>query len=144
MTSTREAIYSALFALVSGLSGFVTTSRRLRHWTDVAPEEKPALFQAQKTQGAAPVTNQPTRWHLYADLFVYVDTGQDPDAVPATLLNNLVDAIDAALSPNPVTAAPQTLGGLVTYCRISGTILTDEGTLGSQAVAIIPVEILAT
>jgi hypothetical protein len=35
-----------------------------------------------------------------------------------------------------------TLGGLVNYCRIEGDIETDEGLLGEQAVAIIPVSIL--
>ncbi len=149
MTNAREAIFSALFALVSGLTGFVTTSRRLMHWTDVTADMQPALFQAQKTQGADPRTGSPTKWRLHADLYLYTNLGSQtgggdtPDATPATQLNNFIDAIDAALAPNPATGAPQTLGGLVQYCRISGTVETDEGVLGAQAVAIIPVEILA-
>ena len=36
----------------------------------------------------------------------------------------------------------QTLGGLVSDCWISGKIETDEGALGGQAVAIIPIEMI--
>ena len=37
----------------------------------------------------------------------------------------------------------QTLGGLVHDCRIAGDIETDEGRLGDQAVAIIPIEMMS-
>lgn len=141
MNVTREAIYSALFALVSNLPGIVTSSRRLRHWTDVSPDEQPALFQAQIRQTAAAHTGAPTKWLLRADLYLYANSGQDPNAVPATALNNLMDAIEAALAPGPGQTV-QNLGGIVHYCRISGEVMTDEGVLGAQAVAIIPVEIL--
>jgi hypothetical protein len=57
--------------------------------------------------------------------------------LPAIALNQLVDAIELALSPGPAFEE-QTLGGLVSHCRIVGEIETDEGVLGDQAVAIIP------
>lgn len=143
MLSGREAIYSALFDLVSNVPGLVTKSRRLKHWDDVAAEMQPALFQAQKTQAAQPrPQGTPAKWTLRAELFLYVNSGQDPEAVPATQLNDFMDAIEAALAPSPVSGL-QTLGGLVQHCWISGEVLTDEGTLGPQAVAIIPIEILA-
>jgi hypothetical protein len=141
MNVARESIYSALWALVSGIPGLVTASRRLVHWSDVPPEAQPALFQAQKDQAAEPHLGLPTKWRLRAELFLYVNSGADMTLVPATQLNNFVDAIDAALAP-PIGQVAQTLGGLVQYCRISGEVLTDEGVLGPQAVAIIPIEIL--
>ena len=143
MLSGRETIYSALFTLVSSVPGLVTTSRRLVHWSDVSPEMQPALFQAQINQAAQPrPEGLPTRWTLKADIWLYVNTGQDPGAIPAILLNNFMDAIEAALAPSLVTGK-QTLGGLVSHCWIAGEVLTDEGTLGPQAVAAIPIEILA-
>lgn len=142
MQNSRESIYLALFTLVAAVPGFVTTSRRLRHWDDVTAAEQPALFQAQKTEVAATRFGMPTKWHLHADLALYVNTGQDPTAISATLLNGFIDAIEAALAPNPGTGV-QTLGALVSHCWIEGTIQTDEGTLGAQAVALIPIEILA-
>jgi hypothetical protein len=59
-------------------------------------------------------------------------------------MNPLLDALTAALAPpNPVENV-QTLGGLVAHCWIEGGIQTDEGVLGGQSVAIVPIRILAT
>jgi hypothetical protein len=139
---TRETIYAALFAKVSAISGLVTASRRLRHWSDVKSSEQPALFQIQKTEDPTQKRGLPTVWNLDADLYLYVHSGKDHSAIPSTQLNRFLDAIEAALAPtDPVTNA-QTLGGLVSHCWISGRIETDEGVLGDQAVAIIPVAIL--
>jgi hypothetical protein len=142
MAISREAIYSALWAKVAGLAGIVTASRRLRHWDDVSPEEQPALFQTQKEQAPEQKYGLPPKWRLYADLYVYVNSGQDPLAVPAIALNEMIDAIEAAIAADPVSGV-QTLGGLASHCWINGKIETDEGVLGAQAVAIIPIEILA-
>jgi len=71
---------------------------------------------------------------------VHASTCNTADVV--TTLNNEVDAIVAALDREPASGM-QTLGGLVHDCRIAGDIETDEGRLGQQAVAIIPIEIIA-
>ena len=134
---SREAVYSALFARVSAAAGFATTSRRLQMWTDVPPGAQPALFQAQRSEQVTQVTNRPPIWKFHVDLYIYA-YATDNGVSPAIQLNALVDAVEAALAP---TFENQTLGGLVTYARISGQIQTDEGVLGQQAVAIIPVEI---
>jgi hypothetical protein len=139
----REPIYAALFALAAGAGGFVTAERRLRHWSDVAPAEQPALFVSQKSESAAVQTlGAPTVWTLSVDLYVYVHSS-DPYRAPATVLNPLIDAVEAALLPDPVTGV-QTLGlpGMVQHAYLAGKIATDEGVLGDQAVAIVPVEIL--
>ena len=138
---SREAIYSALFAAVSGAAGFVTRSRRLRHWSDVAAAEQPALFQIQKSETAKQRRGLPAQWTLAVDLFLYAHA-PDELAPPASTLNPLLDAVEAALAPDPVSGI-QTLGGLVSHCWIEGKIETDEGVLGGQAVAVIPVLLLA-
>ncbi|HLI20183.1 MAG TPA: hypothetical protein VKV32_03635 [Stellaceae bacterium] len=137
---TREPIYAALFALVSSCADFVTVSRRLRHWSDVGAAEQPALFQIQKSEAAEERASLPPKWRAAVDLYIYA---QAPDEVtpPATIVNPLLDAIEAALAPDPFTNV-QSLGGLVSHCWIAGKIMTDEGVLGGQAVAIVPIEIL--
>jgi len=136
----REPIYAALFALLAASGGYVTTSRRLLHWNDVSKEQQPALFQAQRNELAKTDTGKPTVWTLNVDVYVYVRT--DGGAPPGPILNPLLDAIEAALAP--AGSNVQTLGGLVHYARIDGAIETDEGTLGDQAVAIIPISILCS
>lgn len=135
----REPIYAALFDKVANIPGIVTSSRCLRHWNDVNPAEQPALFQTQKGEDAVIKDGFPTKWLIGADLYLYCHTGNDPDAVPSTELNNLLDAIEEALKPD--FTGYQTLGGLVFDCRIDGKIETDEGLLGPQSVAIIPIKI---
>lgn len=139
----REAIYGSLFALLAGAGGFVTASRRLRHWSDVAAPEQPALFMVQKHETATRRPGLPPRWTLAVDLFVYA---RAPDDVsPAgPVINPLLDAIEAALAPLGQDAArnAQTLGGLAYQAWIAGQVETDEGVLGGQAVAIIPIEII--
>jgi hypothetical protein len=139
----REAIYRALWALGADAAQFVTASRRMRHWNEVAPAEQPALFLAEKGgQAAVKALGAPAVWTLHADFYLYVHSS-DPYAAPAALLNPLIDALEQALAPSPVTGI-QTLGlpQMVQHAYIAGKVETDEGVLGDQAVAIVPVEIL--
>ena len=140
---SREPIYAALFALAAAAGGFVTADRRLRHWSDVAPAEQPALFLSQKSETATvQALGAPTVWTLSVDLYVYVHSS-DPYRAPATMLNPLLDAVEAALLPDAVTGV-QNLGlpAMVQHAYIAGKVETDEGVLGDQAIAIVPVEIL--
>lgn len=139
----REPIYTALFRLLEAAADFATVDRRLRHWSDVAPAEQPALFMAQKSELASINTlGAPAVWTLAVDLYLYVHSS-DPYLAPATMLNPLLDAVEAALAPSAATGL-QDLGlpAAVQHAFIRGKIETDEGVLGDQAVAIVPVEIL--
>ena len=139
----REPIYAALFDLAAGAAGFVTAERRLRHWSDVASAEQPALFMTQKSEVASVKTlGAPTVWTLLIELYLYAHSS-DPYLSPATVLNPLVDAVEAALAPAATTGL-QDLGlpSMVQHAVIAGKIETEEGVLGDQAIAIIPVEIL--
>lgn len=84
----------------------------------------------------------PISWTLYADFYVYVHSS-DPYLAPAMLLNPLLDALEAVLAPSPATGI-QNLGlpAMVQHAYIAGKVETDEGVLGDQAIAIVPVEIL--
>ncbi|HLI13480.1 MAG TPA: hypothetical protein VKY65_17955 [Alphaproteobacteria bacterium] len=152
MNVTREQIYGALFARLQALGPTsqggngtaVTVSRRLRHWRDLRPEQQPAIYMVQRHERPSEARGRVAYWELHVDLYVYAHAGADPTAVPATLLNAIFDQLEAALAPDPVSGA-QTLGGLVSHCWIDPAgIETDEGALGEQAVAIVPVGIRAT
>jgi hypothetical protein len=139
----RETIYATLWALGAGTARFTSASRRLRHWSGVAPAEQPALFMSEK--GGSAVIKRlgaPIVWTLHADFYIYAHSS-DPYLAPGTILNPLIDALEAALAPSPTTGI-QNLGlpEMVQHAYITGKVETDEGVLGDQAVAIIPVEIL--
>jgi hypothetical protein len=139
----REPIYAALFARVAGAANFVTTGRRLRHWSGLTPAEQPALFMRQKTEVAkVPTLGAPIVWTLIVDLYLYAHAS-NPYLAPAAILNPLIDAVEATLMPLAATGV-QDLGlpAMVQHAYIAGKIETDEGVLRDQAVAIIPVEIL--
>jgi hypothetical protein len=140
---SREPIYAALFGLLEAAADFAVVDRRLRHWSSVSPAEQPALFMAQKSELASVRTlGAPTVWTLSVDLYVYAHSS-DPYLAPATVLNPLIDAVEAALAPSATTGI-QDLGlpAAVQHAYISGKIETDEGVLGDQAIAIVPLEIL--
>ena len=143
MNIPREAVYAALFSLLAATSGIKTSSRRLKMWTEVAPPDQPALFMVQRHESSKVTTRVPTIHELYVDIILYGNNGgQDQSSTaPMSILNPIVDAIEAKLLPG-AGSMDQTLGGLVERCRIDGDIQTDEGALGDQAVVIIPVTIL--
>lgn len=135
----REPIYSALFALVSGLGGIRLASRRARAFADVGSGDQPALFMEQKSEQQDVSTKMPGKWTLHVDLLIYVNTGgNEPSVVPASVLNPILDAVCAALVPPP-QLGEQTLGGLVARCRVNGSIEIVEGVQGDQAFAVVPV-----
>ncbi|HKS89634.1 MAG TPA: hypothetical protein VJR70_09365 [Stellaceae bacterium] len=139
----REPIYAALFALAAGAADFVTAERRLRHWSEVAPAEQPALFMRQRGEGASvPTLGAPAVWKLAVELYVYAHSG-DPYTAPTSILNPLIDAVEAALAP-PSATGVQDLGlpAMVRHAYIAGRLVADEGLLRDQAVAIVPIEIL--
>src|SRR5438552_13145039 len=126
----RETIYVALWELGASAARFTSTDRRLRHWSDLAPAEQPALFMSEKGgQAAVKKLGAPIVWTLYADFYVYAHTS-DPYLTPATILNPLLDALEAALLPSPTTGI-QDLGlpQMVQHAYIAGKIQTDEGVL---------------
>ncbi|GLR26513.1 hypothetical protein [Limnobacter litoralis] len=137
----REQIYKALFDLIGGVSNFVTKSRKLKFIDEMSRVDMPALFQVQVDETPSTTTGQPTRWTLSLELYVYVDVGEDESVSPSEVMNPILDSITNAFDPSPVSAR-QTLGGLVHYARIGGQIRTGDGATQSQAIAIIPVEIM--
>jgi hypothetical protein len=137
----REAIYSALFKLISGIDGVETFSRILAHWDDVSPNMQPAMYMTCVSQRAEQVTGFPTKYVLDAKIWLYTHRDTNGE-VPSVQINNLLDKLDAVMRPPSNPTFKQTLGGLVEHCWIDGEIATDEGTLGNQSVAIATIRML--
>ena len=141
---SREAAFSALFAVVSSAYPWGLASRRLRMWNETPAVFRPALFQVeagpetyQWTQSAAP------RRTLEAKLFLYFDS-RNPNVPGASGLNAAIDALDAVLTPIGVDASlgRQTLGGAVYDCRISGVPIRDCGDLDGDGLAVVAVRLV--
>jgi hypothetical protein len=146
---TREPIYAALFEFFSGLTAggsplFKVATRRPDHWEAFPPEEQPALLMRQRSEVAQHRLMLPTKWTFNLDLMLYVHTGasQDTTVIPEQLLNPLLDAIEASFAVDDLPNNACTLGGLVSYAAIDGTVEEFLGSSGDQAVAIVPIRIL--
>jgi hypothetical protein len=137
--STREAYIDALYQTLITSSTFHTTGRRLVLWNLV--NEQPALFLRHVGDDNPPrPTRIPPRTVIDCEPWIYAKA-PDPDSIPETVLNNLLDDIDRALQPAPASEA-QTLGGLVTHCWIEGRIEIHPGDLDGQGIAVVPIKML--
>jgi len=138
----REEIYAALFALVSASQAFVTTTRRIKEYSDVDRDTQPALLQIELGEKWNTRIGMPPVVTLSARLFLYCEEN-DPAAPVSTQMNALLDAVMAALAPPVLPHAPfrQTLGGLVSHAGIAGDVTIAEG-LSGQSEAIVSIEIL--
>lgn len=137
----RNAIHTALQSLYAGLPTVVTFSDRLQGWDEVPPSAQPAVFLVKGDEGIDELKGQPSVVYLDYRLWIYTHE-TDRRLSPAVQLNDILDALQER--SKPVVGHKQTLGGLVEHAWISGTIETDEGTLGDQAVAILPLRIQTT
>lgn len=145
MTMQREPIYAAAFAKFATLPGIVTASRKPKTWEDVPPEDTPALLMLVRREHQDRQVNMPTRWTFDVELLLYVHTGaqNDPDIVPAQVLNPILDVVGGALPVDDTVGNRCTLGGLVYSAAINGEIEIFPGNLGDEAVATIPLRIIA-
>jgi hypothetical protein len=148
-TLTMDMPASADATDASFRAGFVSESplqaRLLRHWSDMQAAEQPVLFITQTGETAERRVGQLTKWTLDVLVYVYIQSQSDRYPV-APSMNALLGAVRGAMQPDssgPGRASfRNTLGGLVFDCEISGKIETDEGVLGQQGVAKIPIRII--
>lgn len=150
MNQARETIYAAVLAALQGKlsTNFPTISRRMQAWSELSPEQQPAIFQVQKGEDVQySGRGIPPRYKLTVDLEVYAyyqASNEDPASALSSVINPLLDAIETAFAPDPVTGM-QTLNiAGVSHCWIEGTIEIFEGDLNSQIMAVVPVSILTT
>lgn len=138
---TREQVLSSLFSLLTASAAYATASRRLQLWTD-SGLKFPCLFMAERGDTYVRATEStPGTVTVLVEVYIYTQPALDSGVIPATLLNNLLDALDTALAPSPLTGL-QTLGNLVSHCWVEGKVMKDPGDLDGFGVAVVPVKIL--
>jgi hypothetical protein len=145
MTVTREQVANALFDLLVGSGDYKSSSRRFQTWDQIASVDKPALYMVEyKETHTKKNLITPAVRTLDIDVYIFIKTGLDPNTVPISDLNDLVDAIDPTSGGvlKPGLHGQQTLGGLVVDCYIDGEIIKVPGDLDGQGVAIIPVKVI--
>jgi hypothetical protein len=141
---TRETVFQALFNLVATVPGFKVTTRRYIRPSAVEAINTPILMtweQPEKTEGSERGLRK--RWWEVWLIIVYYNN--DQNVAGATLLNPLIDAVEAALMPDNPVHQTQTLGGLVQAVYIDGATvkaISDVDIDHGQGGAVIPVKIL--
>lgn len=120
-------------------TGFLTSSRRFQWWGSVSAQ--PALF-LRDTDEELEYQQQQQVQTIKAEIWIYSNAGQNPDVAPVTALNNLLDAVQDALTPDDPMQQRFTLGGLVFWCRMSGKVDKEPGDANGQAIAAADVEII--
>ena len=139
---SREAIAVALFNVLQTIPGINFYYRRPALWDETTP--MPALYMGQTDENAT-YSGDNTALGLYSIEFpvtIYINAGLDPNVTPDTLLNTLMDAVDAALAPPPYPPNQQTLGGLVAYARREGEVIRIPGYLDGQGMVLFKVKVL--
>lgn len=124
---------------------FITISRRVKLFSDVASNEQPACFQAEWATDEVQQTELPQKTTLQANWIIYQCIGKDKNALGAVENNLIISACRAALAPppgDPGFPKRNTLGGLVHHCYIGGRIFKDPGDLDDQGMIVIPIKLL--
>lgn len=130
--ATREQVAAALFSVVDvalgAVIGLKTSERRIKMPADVSPDKTPALYQLQKSEDyeyTGDIVGISPHRTMHFDLWVYTadaaNTVNGVTALPSTQLNTIVQAVEVAFTPDPMTNF-FTLGGLVKSCRIQGKL----------------------
>ena len=143
MTTTREQVMEALLARLAKAGPFKTVGRRNRNPETIPARDTPALILVEHSEGYRNVsTQQPSVRKLMVRAIVYSDIGADENAIPAAVVNPILDAIDAALAPATPSSGPCTLGGLVQSVVIDGTIVKAPGDITGKSLAMVPLVVL--
>lgn len=143
MSLNRNAIYEALLALGASAGVWASPpSQRLQFWDST--DAQPALFlrSGDDEYPARDPRSPRVKVTLHAEFWIYYRT-VDKNEAPGVMLDTLITALEDALRP-PGFAQFQNLGlPYVSHCWIEGQINKDDGALTGQAIARVPVQILA-
>ncbi len=153
---SREQVFSALFALTSGvewnigdddnpvIETFLERSRKIKLFSDA--ETQPWLGQAEHAESFLQQSNLPYVRTFQANWIVYHKSGAQPGDIPSIRNNLILDALQDALEPKPSDPGfldeRNTLSGLVYHCFIEGEIFKDPGDIDEQAMLVVPIRLL--
>lgn len=142
--SARETIAKTLLLFLSNAAGVTAYSRRYTALDEVADGDFPYLILLQDREQIDTAMEQAGatiglhRFQFKVLLYALGDGTEN--AIPATQINNMVDAIEAAL--RAPYAKSQTLGlSFVQWAVINGPIEYDGSAYGNHGIAVIPIEV---
>jgi hypothetical protein len=146
-TPTREQVYTAIFARLQGLPGFVAWTRRMLLPSQVEDQNQPILILWQGPEDT--IVGEPQAFRLPIDEWsaavVIYFINEDVSVAGGTIINPLVDAVRNALGPDDLLNNINTLGlgiqGL--WCRVEGTTAIETGDTDSRGLggAVIPIKV---
>jgi hypothetical protein len=127
---------------------FPTVGRKLPDPNNLSGGEFPGLFvikpDEEYSYDGEGSTVPPTRVLKFLAV-IYTDFSDDPPAVPADALDDLMDGIDGALAAQPPdilgNGGRQTLGGLVYNCVIAGEPKFFPGDEEGKGGALVPISV---
>ena len=145
----RETVYKALFNLLSTIStnypNVVTTfSRTPQVYASVGAELMPYVFIEQRGENPKREgRGMPYNWEFDVAIGIYTFSADPDDIPPVTLLNPILDAVEATLNPSPPQQA-LTLDGLVYEVRLIGNGMEAAGAVANNAWAYVPARMYLT
>jgi hypothetical protein len=123
---------------VTGPSDLVnpTVAAKLRLWGDVDPSQQPAVFLVEHTERDEYHGLGVLRRRLQFRMYCYSRSDNTPGGPQ---LNTMLEAFEAALlKPDNYSTNCNTLGGLVYWTRIEGSIFKDPGDIDNQTLMVVP------
>lgn len=143
MAASRETIINALFELLASSGEFKMTGRRNRDPESIPTEQTPALLLVEHSERyEIQSRNLPAKRFINLRAIIYTDVGDNDSAIPATIVNNMLDGVDAALIPDNPQSGFCTLGGLAYSVKIDGEVIKAPGDVTGKSLAIVPIQIL--
>jgi hypothetical protein len=143
MSASREVIMGALFTRLQTMPGIAHFSRRMTLPHQVPPADLPCLMLWEQPEMARNVTSLPDK-RVFEAWAVIVFINGDPTVPGATIINPLLDAMEAVLKVDDFARNVCSLGGLVHYARIEGLIIKEVGDTDTTGLggAVIPIKIM--
>lgn len=143
--TTRKAVIAALLAQLNVNNTFATIGHRLTDPTTIGDGNYPALFLIKPNERTERASgSMPAKRIMECYACIYTNVGDDPNAIPADAIDDLLDAIDIALAPGPADqgrGGRQTLGGLVENCIVDGNIDIGPNDVLAKGQAIVPITV---
>lgn len=143
MPATREQIMQALFARLQTVPGIQTFSRRMTLPAMVPISDQPCLMLWEQAEAPGVATGLPDK-RQYSAWAVVVFTNPDKSVAGATIINPILDEIESALGVDDFGRNLCTLGGLVHWARIEGSIVKETGDTDTTGLggAVVPIKIM--
>lgn len=140
--TTRKAVAAALLARLNIGGNFLTVGRRLTDPTTIGGGPYPAVYVIKPNERYERDGNMPPKRFMEFYAVIYTNVGDDPNAIPADAIDDLLDAVDANLAPAAGEEGRQTLGGLVENCLIDGNIDIGPNDILSKGQAVVPITVM--